>query len=139
MRAFVDTNVVVYAFDLSEAARRQRALALLGSVDHRLVVSTQVLLECWWVLTRRLSRCLSDAEAHDVVRELSRLPVVQADAALVDQAIEASRRWGIAIWDGMIVEAARAGGCECVFSEDLQAGQDFAGIVIENPFADLDG
>jgi predicted nucleic acid-binding protein len=137
VRAFIDTNVVAYAFDLSEAAKRQRAMALLGSSEHRLVVSTQVLLECWWVLTRKLSRCLSEDEAHDVVRELSRLPVVQADAALVDQAIEASRRWGIAVWDGMIVEAARAGGCDCVLSEDLQAGQDFAGIVIENPFAEL--
>jgi len=33
------------------------------------------------------------------------------------------------------VEAARTAGCERVLSEDLQHGQDFGGVVIENPFA----
>jgi len=138
MRAFIDTNVVVYAFDVSEPVKRRLALSILGSTEHRLVVSTQVLLECWWVLTRKLTRCLSQTEAHDVVRELSRLPVVQADAALVDEAIEASRRWDIAIWDAMIIEAARTSRCDRILSEDLQAGQDFAGIVVENPFVGRD-
>ena len=33
-----------------------------------------------------------------------------------------------------IVEAARALGCETVLSEDLNDGQDFGGVIFENPF-----
>ena len=44
-------------------------------------------------------------------------------------------RWRISYWDAAIVEAARLAGCPTVYSEDLQDGMNFAGVVVENPFA----
>jgi len=134
MSAFVDTNVVVYAFDTADSQKQQAAIAVLES-DRRLVVSTQVLLEVWWVLTRRLAVPLAEGQAVVVIDELCRLPVVTTDVEMVRQAIDTSRRFRIAVWDAMIIEAARSAGCDRVLTEDLQAGQDFDGITIENPFA----
>lgn len=134
MSAFVDTNVVVYAFDTADSQKQQAAIAVLES-DRRLVVSTQVLLEAWWVLTRRLAVPLAEGQAVVVIDELCRLPVVTTDVEMVRQAIDTSRRFRIAVWDAMIIEAARSAGCDSVLSEDLQPGQDFDGISIENPFA----
>ncbi len=134
MRSFLDTNVVVYAFDGAEPAKQRTALAVLES-DDRLVVSTQVLLEAWWTLTRKLAAPLSEDQATAVVDELCRLPVVQTDSELVKRAIRTSCHFRIALWDGLTVEAARAAGCRRILSEDLQQGQDFAGVVVENPFA----
>ena len=134
MAALVDTNVVVYAFDTAEPEKRNLAVSVLESGE-RLVVSTQVLLETWWVLTRRLASPLSEDAALEVVDELCRLPVVATDAELVRRAIRTSQRRGIAVFDALIVEAARSSGCDRVLTEDLQAGQDFDGVVIENPFA----
>jgi predicted nucleic acid-binding protein len=57
------------------------------------------------------------------------------DVEMVRRAIDTSRGFRIAVWDAMIVEAARSAGCDRVLSEDLQPGQDFDGIIIENPFA----
>lgn len=131
---FLDTNVVVYAFDTSDPMKQRRAIKALESGD-RLVVSTQVLLEAWWVLTRRLAEPLAIEEASEVIERLSDLPVVATDTDLVKRGIETSRRFEIAVWDAMIIEAARTGGCKRVLSEDLQDGQDFAGVVVENPFA----
>jgi predicted nucleic acid-binding protein len=54
---------------------------------------------------------------------------------MVRRAIDTSRRFRITVWDAMIIEAARSAGCDRVLSEDLQAGQDFNGVTIENPFA----
>lgn len=133
MSAFVDTNVVVYAFDTADAAKQQAAIALLES-GQRLVVSTQVLLELWSVLTRRLARPLPEDQAAVVVDELCRLPVVTTDVEMVRRAIDTSRRFRVAVWDAMIIEAARSAGCDSVLSEDLQSGQDFDGVAIENPF-----
>ena len=40
----------------------------------------------------------------------------------------------IAVWDALIIEAARARGCRRVLCEDPQSGKDFDGVVVENPF-----
>ena len=134
MSLFVDTNVVVYAFDRADPVKQRIAIELLES-DDRLVLSTQVLLETWWVLTRRLAEPLDESEASQVIVELSSLPVVATDPQLVKQAIQISRRFNIAIWDALVIEAARVAGCTTVLSEDFQTGQDFDDVTVENPFA----
>ena len=133
MSTFLDTNVVVYAFDRADPEKRARAIAILEE-GKRLVVSTQILLETWWVLTRRLAEPLSEDRASAVIDTLTELPVVNTDPELVRRAIRTSRETGIAIWDAMIIEAARSGGCNRVLSEDLQDGRDYGGVVVENPF-----
>jgi predicted nucleic acid-binding protein len=50
-------------------------------------------------------------------------------------AATASQRWGISYWDAAIIEAARALGCTQVLTEDLNDGQDYAGVVVVNPFS----
>jgi predicted nucleic acid-binding protein len=133
MSVFLDTNVVIYAFDGADPAKQRIAIGVLETGD-RLVVSTQVLLETWWVLTRRLAEPLDEDHASTVIDELCVLPVVSTDPELVRRAIEIGRRFSIAIWDALIIEAARAGGCRRVLSEDLQSGQDFDDVVVDNPF-----
>jgi predicted nucleic acid-binding protein len=134
MSLFLDTNVVVYAFDRADPAKQRIAIDVLEG-NERLVVSTQVLLESWWVLTRKLADPLDENQASEVIDQLCALPVVSTDPQLVRQAVQTSRRFEIAVWDALIMEAARAAGCRRVMSEDLHSGQDFDGVVIENPFA----
>ncbi|MDX2437369.1 MAG: PIN domain-containing protein [Acidobacteriota bacterium] len=133
MNYFVDTNIVVYAFDQADPSKQRTTIEILEGTD-RLVLSTQVLLETWWVLTRRLAEPLDESEAAEVINRLTELPVVSTDPQLVKQAVDTGRRFNIAIWDALIIEAARAAGCKRVLSEDLQAGQDFNGVTVENPF-----
>jgi len=134
MSVFLDTNVVVYAFDHADPAKQRIAIEVVEDSD-RLVVSTQVLLESWWVLTRRLAEPLDETRASEVIDQLCTLPVVSTDPQLVQQAIQTGLRFDIAVWDALIIEAARAAGCHRVLSEDLQTVQDFDGVVVENPFA----
>jgi predicted nucleic acid-binding protein len=133
MSVFLDTNIVVYAFDGADPAKQRIAIEVLETGD-RLVVSTQVLLETWWVLTRRLAEPLDEDDASKVIDELCALPVVSTDPELVRRAVETSRRFEIAVWDALIIEAARVAGCRRVLSEDLQSGQDFDDVVVSNPF-----
>ena len=99
-----------------------------------ITIDDEVLLEAWWVLTRRLAVPLDEDHASKIVDELCALPVVSTDPELVRRAIETSRRFTIAIWDALIIEAARASGCRRVLSEDLNSGQDFEGVMVSNPF-----
>jgi predicted nucleic acid-binding protein len=137
-RAFVDTNVVVYAADESpaEQAKHDVAVELLTRDPESLVLSTQVLQEFYHVVTRRLEKPLDPQRAAAATRALTRLIVVGSDAELVLAAIETSRSAQLSIWDALIIEAARGAGCERVLSEDLGDGQTIRGVRIENPFGD---
>lgn len=132
---FLDTNVVVYAYDRDEPAKRDRARAILMEDGDELCVSTQVLAEFYWVATRRLARPVAEAQAAEVVESLAELRVVPASAGLVASAIELSRARRLPLWDAMIVRAALIGGCDRLLSEDFQEGATFNALRIENPFA----
>ena len=135
-RTFVDTNVLVYAFDDDEPEKQAVARGVLAREDGpALIVSAQVLSELFVAVTRVRDRRLDPAAAEQVVGELARLPVVALDAPLVRAAIATSQRHQISYWDALIVEAAATAGCDALLTEDLATGSTIRGVHIENPFA----
>jgi predicted nucleic acid-binding protein len=60
---------------------------------------------------------------------------VAIDASLVAEAIRLSRSAQLSYWDGLVLAAAARGGCRRLLSEDLNAGQAFGTVRVENPFA----
>ena len=132
-RAFIDTNVLVYAVDQAAPAKRERALAVLGTVNP--VLSAQVLSEFYWTVTRKLERPLPADEARRQVGELARMIVMPITASLVQAAVQTSQDHQLAYWDALIVEAAVAAGCKELLSEDLADGSVLRGVRVRNPFA----
>ncbi len=135
LRAFVDTNVWVYAVDDGEPEKQARARQILdpnGATD--LVVSAQVLGEFYVTVTRKLAETLADLDAVALVDRMRQLPVVPIDANLVTAAIGNARRWQLSYWDALILTAADAAGCEVVLSEDLDDGQAYGSVRVEDPF-----
>jgi predicted nucleic acid-binding protein len=134
--AFLDTNVLVYAFDDDEPDKQEQARDLLDApTTDVLVLSTQVLAEFYVTVTRKLARPLDPATARDAVAALSELPVVTADTDLVLAGIDLSARHKISLWDGLVVQAAVVAGCEAILTEDLAHGAVLAGVRVHNPFA----
>ena len=133
-RAFLDTNVLVYAFDAGEPAKRERAQAVIAERSESLVLSAQVLGEFYVVVTRKLEMPLTSEDAAAAVRLWSRFGTVALDAALVNEAVRTSRTAEISYWDGLIVAAARSAACERILTEDLSDGATITGVRIENPF-----
>ncbi len=135
-RSFVDTNVLVYCFDVGEPAKRKRALAILeGDADvGDLVVSTQVLQEFYVTVTRKLKRPLPPPEASAAVHELAKLSVVQIDLAMVLASIADCQTHQLSLWDTLILRSALTASCERVLTEDLQHGFVFESLRVENPF-----
>jgi predicted nucleic acid-binding protein len=133
-RAFIDTNVLVYADDASAGGKHERALALLGELaaSGRAVLSTQVLQEYYVVSTRKLG--VSPQIARRKVETLSRLHVVIIVPELILAATDLHARCAISFWDALIVTAAAAGGCRVLLTEDLNDGETIGGVRVENPF-----
>ena len=134
---FVDTNVLLYAASTAddEKDKALRAREILEAED--LALSVQVLQEFYVQATRPTrSERLSHAQAATLVEALLRFPVQETTVALMRAALETAARFRVSYWDAAIIEAARALGCDVVLSEDLNDGQDYAGVRVENPFRD---
>lgn len=133
---FLDTNVLVYQYDARYPAKRLRADQVLrGFAAGHTVISSQVLGEFYWTVTRKLPDPLPAADAADAVERLAAGTVVPITAPLVADAITIGERWQVAYWDALILAAARAGGCDRVLTEDMSHGAELAGVRIDNPFA----
>ncbi|MGA2001986.1 MAG: PIN domain-containing protein [Terriglobales bacterium] len=132
---FLDTNVVVYAYDENHPQERQIARQLIErGVAGKTVVSAQVLAEFAATMLHEVSPAATEAAVITALDALSNLRVVTPDAELVRRAVEARAAYGIHFYDGMIVAAAERAGCERILSEDFNAGQEYFGVTVANPF-----
>ncbi len=134
-RTFIDTNVLVYTVDADEPAKREISLSAIGLLAGNFLLSTQVLGELYVTLTRKLRRPVAAGEAVERITNLSRHRVLGIEASMVRAAIETSQRFQISYWDALIIEAAVAGRCDRILTEDLPTGQAIRGVEIVNPFA----
>ncbi len=134
---FVDTNVLLYAVSPLTEDAHKRALARELLKEPDLVVSVQVLQEFYYQATRAgRNPPISDAQALGLIQSISSFPVQDITLDLFHIAVSISRRFGLSYWDGAILAAARAAGCEAVYSEDLSDNQDYDGLQVINPFAE---
>jgi predicted nucleic acid-binding protein len=134
---FIDTNVLVYAFDKNTSSPKKRvAQALLNELmeEDRLRVSTQVLQEFFVTLTRKVSQPCSREEALAVLDDLTAWPLMVIDYAAIRAAVSLAGEAKLSFWDALVVVAAARTGAAVLYTEDLNNGQEILGVRIRNPF-----
>ena len=133
---FVDTNVLIYAFDKSAGVKQESAqelLARLWNTGTR-CLSVQVLQEFFVTVTRKVRYPLRVEEAADRIRDFAAWKVFTPTANDVLAAIEFHKHAQLSFWDAMIVRAAAELGCNVLWTEDMNSGQLLRGVRIRNPF-----
>lgn len=131
---FVDTNVLLYAYDKSDTVKRAQAkswLALLW-VNANCAVSWQVLQEFYSNAVRKFS--VPPEAARNLVRFLAEWNLPDVTITLVERAWHWTDEAQLSFWDGMIVAAAERAECRFLLSEDFQAGRKFNSVTVVNPF-----
>ena len=130
MRAFIDTNVLIYAHGSGVKSETARQAVLAGGE-----ISVQVLNEFAAVLRRKFRlewAVIADALA-DVRTALG--PVHPIDVHIHQNAVSLASTHGFNFYDALIVASALAARCDTLLTEDLQAGRRVHGLTIVNPFA----
>jgi predicted nucleic acid-binding protein len=132
---FLDTNVLLYAISKDRRERDKAARANVIIDSGELGLSVQVLQE-FYVQATRATRtdAITHEQAAGLVESWCRFPVQATTTEVMRAALETRRRFAISYWDAALLEAARALGCEVVLSEDLDAGTDYGGLRVEDPF-----
>jgi len=137
VRAFLDTNIFVYAVDQGAGKKQTIADALIArAIDRRDgVVSCQVVQEFLNVALGKFKVPLTAEQARLYVSSVFRpLLAVQPSLGLFSDAIDIRSRHKLSWYDSLIVAAAVEAGCSVLYTEDLSHGMKINGVQIENPF-----
>jgi predicted nucleic acid-binding protein len=134
---FLDTNVLFYAAmgRVAEPSKHERARAVIAETDFGL--SAQVLQEFLVSTVRKSDRPLTIDKAPEWLECLRDRPCVAIDRFLVEDAARAAERYQIHYWDAAILVAADRLGAPVLFTEDLNHGQTYGAVRVENPFIGL--
>ena len=132
---FLDSNVLVYAYDVSDPRKQRLAQDLVRkAIAGESVMSTQVLAEFAATLLHKLSPAVPPEDVLVILNALGPIRLVVPDGDIVHRAVEARASYGLHFYDGMIVAAAERAGCVRIWSEDLNAGQKYFWVTVTNPF-----
>lgn len=134
-RIFVDSNLLVYAYDKTAGAKHDSARSLLNRLwnEKRGSLSVQVLQEFYVVATQKVPRPLDPQLASDIVMDFSYWQVHAPVAEDVLGATDLQQRYSLSFWDSMIVWSAQRLGCVELWSEDLSSGQEYDDLLVVNP------
>jgi predicted nucleic acid-binding protein len=134
-KVFIDTNIIIYANDKRDKKKQTDALKVVTDLmkSNDGTISTQVLQEYAFAALKKLN------QKHDVVlRQLKLLEsfeVIRQSTEIIRRAVEIMHTYQINFWDACIISSAEHANCSTIYSEDLNTGQYYSGIKVENPLA----
>ena len=131
---FLDTNILLYAYDLDAPAKRAVARAILEEAmlqPSRTALSVQVLQEFHVNFVRSGHPV---AEASLIVGDFFCWTVIENSLDLFQRGLRIQSRWQISLWDAMILAAAESSGARELLSEDLNHGHNYGQVCVINPF-----
>ncbi|MBZ5499174.1 MAG: PIN domain-containing protein [Acidobacteriia bacterium] len=130
---FVDTNILVYAYDIDAGEKHQIARDKISALWHRDLlpsISVQVLQEFYVNLIRKK---IAAPVARETVTNYLEWGVIDNDRFLFIEGLRWKEKWNLSHWDALILAAARKAKAKAVWSEDLISGHEYDGIVVVNP------
>ncbi len=137
-KVFIDTNILVYAYDMSEPDKQEKALSCLDqliSLDQG-VISAQVLSEFFVTVTRKIPDKMSVNQTEERIKNFCQIwPVLQLNEIIVMEAIRGAQDHSFSYWDSLIWATARLNQVAIIASEDYTSGSYIEGIRFFNPLA----
>ena len=136
-KVFVDTNILIYAYDLDAGQKNAISSAAIKDLwkNRSGIISIQVLQEFYVNVTRKIPNPLSKPKAREIIENYLAWDVELNEVITILAASEIEERYNLSFWDALIVAAACNAKADKIITEDLNHGQRIEGILIENPFA----
>jgi predicted nucleic acid-binding protein len=133
-KAFLDTNILIYAYSEDEPKKQSIALQLLDSFEERIIISKQVINELSNILLKKFK--LESDQVENVLLEIDNvLPIVDFDLTTQIKAIKLKDKYQFQFYDALIVATALENSCTVIYSEDMQHDMLIDGsLKIINPF-----
>jgi len=135
-KAFLDTDILVYAHESGSGHKHEQARALVEKLWNSGggVLSTQVLQELCINLRRKTAKPWTMEETQNLIEDYKDWQIVINTPDSIIEAMTIEARYQISFWDALIVQAAGISGVATLYSEDLSDGQVYGTVRVVNPF-----
>ena len=135
-KIFLDTNLIVYAYDNSAGEKHVQAKNILIDLweSGYGVISVQVLKEFYVTVTQKIPKPLNVDAAAKIINDFLSWEVVVNDGSSILNAISIQQKYRLSFWDSLIIAAAWESRCSYIYTEDLNSGQKIKDLEIKNPF-----
>jgi len=136
-RFLVDTNVLIYAYDRSEATKQLRAREVLSRLvdEGSGVLSTQVLAEFFSAATRKLPERMTPREGYVHLQEYARSwRVVSVTPEIILESARGAVEYQFPFYDAQLWATAKHNRIPRVLTEDFSHGTRIEGVEFLNPF-----
>jgi len=135
-KQFVDTNIIVYAHDVTAGEKNKRAKDLLIELwdTRKGCFSIQVLQEFYVTITKKVASPVKPTDAYRIISALSSWTTHVPKTEDILMAIDIQQKYNISFWDALIICSAVMLKCDVIWSEDLNNKQLYEGIIVLNPF-----
>lgn len=134
MSVFFDTNLFVYAVSQAAEDQDKRRVASGLIAEGEFSLSVQVIQEFIHTCLRKARLGQTPGAILATAEFLFHFPCAVPSQELVLHALALQARFQISYWDAAILAAARELGCDILYTEDLNHGQDYDGVQVINPF-----
>jgi predicted nucleic acid-binding protein len=135
-KVFLDTNLLLYAFDTGSPAKHTVAVRLLEDLwrSGNGILSTQVLQEFFVNVTKKIPRPLSITVGREIVEDFLKWKIVSVEGRTILRAIPLHEKHKYSFRDSLVIQSAIEGGARWLLSEDFKDGQIIGDLTIRNPF-----
>jgi predicted nucleic acid-binding protein len=134
---FLDTNILVYAFQQADVEKQKIAANLLKEAikTQKGIISYQVIQEFLNVALQKFKIPFQADDCKNLIdKYLSPICEIFSSAELFKEAVDIKSDAQIGFYDSLIVAAAELGNADTLYTEDLSDGQKIRGVAITNPF-----
>ena len=139
-RPLIDTNILIYAFDVDEREKNKIASKLVEKVisnEIAIVLSTQNLSEFYYIITKKIPNPLSHQDAKNTISKLiflSNIKILRIKAVTIIKAIDISIEFNIAYWDALIAAVMQENKISIIITENEKDFKKIPWLTIINPF-----
>jgi predicted nucleic acid-binding protein len=136
VKFFLDTNVFAYMFDARALDKAERARLLIKEAisSRKGVVSLQVVQEFFNLAFRKFQPVMTAPEAEEYLATIFQPLLTTQSTQTFRQALQLHGRYRLSWYDSLLVAAALENECGILYTEDLQHGQRFGELKVQNPF-----
>ena len=133
-KAFIDTNIILYAYSEDEVHKQQIANLLIFSEENPMI-SNQVISEISNILFKKFK--LDFLKIEEVILELTNIFTISPITLSAQiKALRIKEKYSLQYYDSLIIATAIENKCTKLYSEDLQNKQLIDNqLLILNPFA----
>jgi predicted nucleic acid-binding protein len=135
--SFIDTNILVYAYDSEAGRKHNMAMELMDNlwIARNGVLSTQVLCEFFATVTRKIPNPVSIDHAREIIEDYaSSWRIITITQDIILNAIGIVKDHAFSFWDALIWSAAKHSGAIRIYTGNFQHGLVIDGVEFADPF-----